>query len=77
MVVVLQDRLGFGMFDTLGMFILINFKLEKFSLQSGVDSSLKSSVSSISDLVVLSAVPLMVRAGWFWWCCSMKGLMIL
>jgi hypothetical protein len=45
MVVVLQDRLSSVMFDMLGTVILINFKLEKFSLQSGVDSSaLKSSV---------------------------------
>jgi hypothetical protein len=39
MVVVLQDRLSSVMFDTLGTVILINFKLEKFSLQSGVDRS--------------------------------------
>ena len=66
MVVVLQDWLSFVMFDPLGMFILINFKLEKFSLQSGVDLSLKTLVSSIllSDLVVLSAVPLHYQPTW-------------
>ena len=39
MAVVLLDRLSSVMFGTLGTTILINFKLEKFSLQSGVDSS--------------------------------------